>query len=206
MRRSILLALALGAMALASAPSFSATLDGDPFNEAFSTNFVPQAGIPFPCAPCLVGPSAELSGGNAWVIGVIPLYDDDPTPAAPDPNAWTTTTGLPLSIHFTTPMAVVEFYAASLAAAGATIDVFDPINGDTLGVPVAVVFSPPDGFGAGGTYSFGGNITDIVLTPAGAAPLALDSLGYTMIPIPAALPLLLAGIAGIGFTARRKRR
>ncbi|MGE4615749.1 MAG: hypothetical protein AAEJ43_01855, partial [Gammaproteobacteria bacterium] len=124
-------------------PSFSATADGNPFNETVSTDFTAQAGLGFPCAPCTVGvgPSADLTGGNAWVIGVPLLYDDDP---AFDPNAWTNNPAFPgsgplMSIVFSQPMSVVEFYAATLSPAGASFDILDPINGDTLFVPIPIV-------------------------------------------------------------------
>ena len=57
-------------------------------------------------------------------------------------------------------------------------------------------------------YGFTGSLFDeILIDPDGSTTIAMDNLAYTVapVPVPAALPLLLAGIGGLGFMARRRR-
>ena len=206
MRQMTLAAIMAGAILLFAAPANSATLDGNPYNEFFSTNFTPQAALPLFLPDPVVGPGpfATLTGGAAWIVGIVPLYDvadiGGPFAIPADPNAWTGAAGTLLTISFSVPMQVVEFYEASLG--GSTITILDPINGNTV---IAGTVVPLAGLpGIGTTRSFGGHITGLTML-VGTGFAAIDSLGFTPIPVPAAFPLLLSAIAGVGFVARRKR-
>ena len=70
-----------------------------------------------------------------------------------------------------------------------------------------------------GNYSIAAGTGKVTLTGLGAASMFwftsttdarpqiyLDTLTFSSVPVPAALPLLLAGLGGLGFMARRKRK
>jgi len=90
-----------------------------------------------------------------------------------------------MSIVFSQPMSVVKFYATTLSPAGASFDILDPINGDTLFVPIPIV-GGGDPFGAGGTFSYTGHIVGINAWTIPGGAVSLNSLGFSPIPIPAA--------------------
>ena len=109
--------------------------------------------------------------------------------------------GAPVSIKF--GQAVTDMSAAMTANfGGATFTTF--LNG----VQVEEFTSSLD-LSANNFYGFTGSLFDeVALTPTGSTSVAIDNLSFTVapVPVPASLPLLAAGLLGIGIMARRHQK
>ncbi|OAN70839.1 hypothetical protein A8B78_20585 [Jannaschia sp. EhC01] len=76
----------------------------------------------------------------------------------------------------------------------------------THSFPLASVV--PVGTNPNNFFGFSGIVFDeVVLSPNGSTTVAMDNLAFTLapVPLPASLPLLLAGLCGLGLMARRRR-
>jgi hypothetical protein len=110
----------------------------------------------------------------------------------------------------------VSFFAANRGnGAGVTLNIFGVDDTTLLDTIVITQTSNLVADGAVMTVlsasALGGFIGSIAIDlpgPAGAPPyvLAVDSFSATAIPVPAALPLFLAGLAGLGLWERRANR
>ena len=109
--------------------------------------------------------------------------------------------GAPVSIKF--GQAVTDMSAAMTANfGGATFTTF--LNG----VQVEEFTSTLD-LTANNFYGFTGSLFDeVALTPSGSTSVAIDNLSFTVaaVPVPASLPMLAAGLLGIGFMAIRHQK
>ena len=112
-----------------------------------------------------------------------------------------------LTLDFTTAVTNVSFdYANSLGYL--TVSAFD-IGGGSLGVFNFIgsgTFINQAGYnqGAGHVDISGiGNIASVTIQPNLNETLIVDNLNFTPVPVPAALPLLLSGLLGLGLVKRR---
>lgn len=119
-------------------------------------------------------------------------------------------------IDFNIGVTEVSFFAANRGfGAGVTLNIFAEDDVTLLDTISITQTSNQIGDGAVETMIaaalVGGLIGSIGIDlpgPAGNPPyvLAIDSFSATAVPLPAALPLFLAGLAGVGFFQRRRRQ
>ena len=195
-------ALCCGALAATQGIS-AASLDGDPSNEAYFFDFagfdgstVDPADFTLPTGSGDVGLSGSTVGVGNFSAMTPLLYNGDF-------EAWIAEPGDVLNVVFPVPVAVLEFYAATVDAA--QIAVFGEVN------ELAQVDLVP---GSAAIYSFSGAIEGFQLTNLSGEPdfdicsaycASIDDLGFSpaVVPIPAAVWLFGSGLGLLVWLRRR---
>ncbi|GJL94698.1 MAG: hypothetical protein DHS20C05_11030 [Hyphococcus sp.] len=113
---------------------------------------------------------------------------------------------------------IIEFIFDGYSTAGGFVSASGFVNDGTSGSTTefsltgtnvttgAIPFSLSTDITGGFALLFAGTAGDYVLSLNGMSAAALYDLSIQAVPIPGALPLLLSGIAGLGFASRRKKK
>lgn len=197
----ILIFMALCTAGISVTPGVSAaTLDGEPANEAYFLDFTgldgsttDPANFTFPTT----GGDVVLTGSTA---GVGNFSSATPLLYRSGTEAWIAEPGDILSVVFPEPVAVLEFYAATVDPA--QIFVVGEVNEDDSVDLIA---------GASGVFSFSGSITGFTLENLSIDPdldlcnaycASIDDLGFTpvsVVPVPAAAWLFVSALGLLGW-------
>ena len=205
--RAVIAWLVLCTLAVASTPAaFAFTVDGDPSNEEYFEDFTGLDGTgtdPGNFSIATIFGPALLSGSTAGVGN----FSGGSSPAAflynSGTEAWIGEPSDVLAVVFPQPASVVEFYAA--AVDGAQINVSGQVN-EPAAVDIALNGS--------GIFSFSGAITSFTLTNISTDPDAnlcssycasIDDLGFTLVPVPAAVWLFGSALGLLGWLRRMKK-
>lgn len=143
--------------------------------------------------------TAVFTGGGAAVIGIPSLYHSGS-------YSWEVPSGTTTQIDFSTPAAVVEFFALDSGVADATIRAFNPQGGEVGFLGLTNSFSSPPG-NFSNPLIFSGAIAQLVIENPGGGSAWIDDFGFSVVPEPGSAVLLLAGMVLLeSRTCGRRRR
>lgn len=136
--------------------------------------------------------TAEFTGGSALTVGSPSLYHSGDF-------SWQTPAGVTTLIQFDTPASVVELFALDTGTPDATIFALDPDNQIVSQIDLTGSFSSPmNDFS--NPLQFTGIISRLEIQNPGGGPVWTDDFGFSVIPEPSCLALLVVATLVAGAT------
>jgi hypothetical protein len=140
--------------------------------------------------------TAQFTGGSALTTGIEDLYHSGDF-------SWQTPAGVTTVVQFNTPASVVELFALDTETPDASIVAFGQNNQIISQVNLTGSFSSPmNDFS--NPLQFTGTISRLEVRNPGGGPVWTDDFGFSVIPEPSCLALLVVTTPVVG-AARSKR-